>query len=196
MDASARLILASASPRRRELLRVLLDSFEVIPADIDESQLPAETPERYVLRMAEQKAAAIVDRLAEPVGEWAVLGADTAVVLDDQCLGKPCGAAEAADMLGRLSGQTHRVLSSVALMNYRGLLGTAVSATRVWFDVMPSGWIARYVAGGEPMDKAGAYAIQGAAAAWIRRIEGSYSGVVGLPLFETAGILRQSGFID
>ena len=184
------------SPRRRELLRILLGSFEIMPADIDESQLPAETPERYVLRMAKQKAAAIVERLPEPVGEWAVLGADTAVVLDGQCLGKPDNAAEAADMLSRLSGKSHRVLSSVALMNDRNLLGAAVSDTRVWFDALPPEWIVRYVASGEPMDKAGAYAIQGAAAGWIRRIEGSYSGVMGLPLFETAGLLRRFGLIE
>lgn len=196
IDSSMRLMLASASPRRRELLRILLDSFEIMPADIDESQLPAEMPERYVLRMAEQKVAAIVERLPEPVEEWAVLGADTAVVLDGQCLGKPDNAAEAADMLSRLSARSHRVLSSVALMNDRNPVRTAVSDTQVWFDALPPEWIRRYVASGEPMDKAGAYAIQGAAAGWIRRIEGSYSGVMGLPLFETAGLLRRFGLVE
>ena len=196
MNSQQRLILASSSPRRRELLSLLLDSFKVIPADIDESRQPSETPQRYVQRMAEEKAAAVVERLSEPMSNTAVLAADTAVVLDDECLGKPCDAAEAANMLRRLSGRVHEVLSSVALMNHKGLLGSAISTTRVWFDVLPSDWIGRYVSSGEPMDKAGAYGIQGAAAAWVHRIEGSYSGVVGLPLFETAALLRKSGWIE
>lgn len=190
------LILASSSPRRHELLRILLDAFEVMPADIDESRMPSETPQHYVQRMAEEKATAVVEHLPAPVQETAVLAADTAVVLDDECLGKPCDAAEAADMLRRLSGRAHQVLSSVTLMNHQDQLDSVISTTRVWFDVLPSDWIERYVSSGEPMDKAGAYAIQGAAAAWVHRIEGSYSGVVGLPLFETAALLRKSGWIE
>lgn len=183
------LVLASASPRRRELLAVLAPDFEVRPADLDESVGPGETPTGYVQRMAVEKAAAIA--AARP--DAFVLGADTTVVVDQECLGKPRDADDARGMLAALSGRWHEVYSAVALARPGCAPEPALSVTRVAFDRLSTGWIDRYVESGEPMDKAGAYAIQGRAAQWVRRIEGSYSGVMGLPLFETAELLRWAG---
>ncbi|MFO7764246.1 MAG: Maf family protein [Wenzhouxiangellaceae bacterium] len=187
----AGLILASASPRRRELLAILVREFEIRPADIDERRAAGEQPDRYALRLAEEKAAAIARR--EP-GQW-VIGSDTVVVLGDRCLGKPRDAEEAIGMLRSLSGRSHRVYSAVALAGPGRRLDTALSVTEVHFDELPEDWILAYADSNEPMDKAGAYAIQGRAAAWIERIEGSYSGVVGLPLHQTAGLLRRAGLL-
>ena len=185
------LVLASASPRRRELLAVLVADFEVRPADIDESLRDGESPEAYVRRMAVEKAGAVVR--TKP-GCW-VIGSDTAVVGDGACLGKPVDETRACTMLRSLSGRTHRVLSSVALMGPGPVTTTAFNVSRVSFEVLPEYWIRRYAASGEPLDKAGAYAIQGGAAAWISNLNGSYSGVVGLPLFETADLLRDAGLL-
>lgn len=183
------LILASASPRRRELLGLFGIEFEVEPAGIDETVSAGEAPADYVMRMAGAKAQAIAERRpATPV-----LGSDTAVVLDGECLGKPAGDDEAAAMLRRLSGRSHQVLSAVTLIGPDGNAAARLSETLVTFDTLPPEWIARYVASGEPHDKAGAYGIQGAAGVWITRLEGSYSGVVGLPLYETGELLRQAG---
>ncbi len=186
-DRSPRLILASGSPRRRELLAVLQPRFNVIPADIDEAVRGGEAPSDYVRRMAREKAA------AGGFPDW-TLGADTSVVLDGAILGKPGDAGEAVAMLERLSGACHRVHSAVALRSPDGELSERESITDVEFAAIDPAWIRRYVASGDPMDKAGAYGIQGAPAAWIRELRGSYSGVVGLPLFETADLLRDAGF--
>ncbi|MBY6203763.1 Maf family protein [Halomonas denitrificans] len=181
------MILASGSPRRRELLAVLLPRFDVIPADIDESAREGEAPSDYVRRMAREKAA------AGGFPDW-TLGADTSVVLDGVLLGKPADEEEAIAMLERLSGTSHRVHSAVALRGPEGEFAECESITEVEFATIDPAWIRRYVASGDPMDKAGAYGIQGAPAAWIRELRGSYSGVVGLPLFETADLLRGAGF--
>jgi septum formation protein len=178
------LVLASASPRRRELLAQAGFSFEVCPAEIPEEPLADEDPIVYVTRLAREKAQAVFAQLAakvEDVGDLAVLGADTTVTLDNHILGKPEDAADAARMLRLLSGRTHRVITGVALVTAEGA-EVAAEATAVRFLTLPDEEIAAYVASGEPMDKAGAYAIQGRAARWIPRIEGCYFNVVGLPL--------------
>jgi septum formation protein len=187
--ATARLVLASASPRRRELLSLFGVDFEVEPADIDETVLSGERPSDYVRRVAADKALAVHRR----AGKRFVLGSDTAVVLDGECLGKPDGEAAARAMLERLSGTAHQVLSAVALVAPDGGLSERSSSTEVEFARLPDDWIERYIASGEPHDKAGAYGIQGAAGIWVRSLSGSYSGVVGLPLFETGELLREAG---
>jgi septum formation protein len=185
------MILASASPRRRELLAVFGLPFSVVPADIDESWQPGERPGDYVLRMAIEKAGAVAHQHpGQPV-----LGADTAVVLDERPLGKPADAAEARAMLARLSGRSHEVMSAVALITPDGNRSHRLNITEVEFSLLPERWIERYVASGDPLDKAGAYGIQNQAGIWIRRISGSYTGVVGLPLFETGELLREAGLI-
>jgi len=185
------LVLASASPRRRALLTILVAAFEVRPADIDERLEPGEAPEAYVSRLAVEKAG----RISEGAPERWVIGADTAVVCDGECLGKPQDENQACEMLRSLSGRTHKVYSAVALTGPGSGVTTALSITSVQFERLPDDWIVRYVASGEPLDKAGAYAIQGQAAAWISAISGSYSGVVGLPLYETAELLRSAGLL-
>lgn len=183
------LMLASASPRRVELLRQLGVAFGVCPADVPELRQHGESPADYGLRVATDKARAVQRQLPP---EALVLGADTEVLVDDELLGKPVDAAHAAQLLGRLSGRTHEVLSAVVLL--RGTeCWQALSRTRVWFRPIGVQEVRDYVATGEPMGKAGAYAIQGLAAAWIARIDGSYSGVMGLPLFETAELLSRAG---
>jgi septum formation protein len=185
--ATPSLVLASGSPRRRELLAVLVRRFEVRPADIDESVQAGESPSSYVQRMACEKAAALEHEI------W-TLGADTSVVLEGTILGKPADAEEAMSMMRSLSGRCHHVHSAVALRAPDGGIEVRESVTEVEFAVPDENWVARYAASGDPLDKAGAYGIQGAPAAWIRAIRGSYSGVVGLPLFETAELLRAAGF--
>lgn len=189
-DGSA-LILASASPRRRELLAILVPDFEVRPANIVERPGASEAPEEYVERLAIEKAR---DVARTAPGAW-VLGSDTEVVRDGICLGKPADPAKACDMLRSLSARSHKVLSSVALVAPDSSINTALSLSEVRFAALPEKWIRRYAASGEPLDKAGGYAIQGQAAAWISNLNGSYSGVVGLPLFETAGLLRDAGLV-
>lgn len=186
------LVLASASPRRRELLGVLVDDFQVRPADLEERSRPGEAPGDYVLRLAVEKATAIAHSSPD---RW-VIGADTEVVLDGRCLGKPGDNRQALEMLRSLSGRDHDVYSAVVLVGPDSSIQTAVCRSSVCFEAIPEKWIRRYASSGEPLDKAGGYAIQGQAAAWISRLEGSYSGVVGLPLFETAGLLRQAGLVD
>ena len=192
------LVLASASPRRRELLRQAGFSFEVHPAHIPEEPLEGEDPIAYVTRLARKKAEAVFRELtaanrAAVHGSLdgkslAVLGADTTVTLDRTILGKPADAADAARMLRLLSGRTHRVMTGVALVTAKGV-EVAAEATAVRFLTLSDEEIAAYVATGEPMDKAGAYAIQGRAARWIPRIEGCYFNVVGLPLALVATLL-------
>lgn len=182
------LVLASASPRRVELLRQLGVDFVVRPADVLEERQSGESPEGYGLRVATEKAREAQRHL--PAGTL-VLGADTEVLLDGRILGKPRDQAHAGELLHALSGRSHEVLSAVVLLD-DAEIRTALSRTRVWFRPLSAVEIIDYVVGGEPMGKAGAYAIQGRAAAWIERIDGSYSGVMGLPLFETAELLKPS----
>ena len=186
-DASPQIVLASASPRRRELLRQMGVAFRVVPADVDEAVLPGETPAAYVLRVARDKAAAVWSRTS---GRLPVLAADTAVVLDGAILGKPADRAEAVAMLGRLSDRTHEVFSAVAVQSGPDRVADRVNVTQVTFAPLEADWIEDYCDSGEPMDKAGAYGVQGVAAARIVRIEGSFSGVMGLPLYETCELLR------
>jgi septum formation protein len=172
------LVLASASPRRAELLRAAGVRFDVMPADVDETQRAGEDAETYVQRLAADKAA----RVAALVPGRAVLGADTAVVLDGEVLGKPRDARDAVDMLSRLSGRSHQVLTGVCLIDREGHAETAVSTTLVEFRRLSEAEIDGYVASGEPMDKAGAYGIQAGARAFITRFDGDYHTVVGLPV--------------
>ena len=190
--------LASRSPRRRELLRQIGVTFEIIPlreaprhpADVDETPRPGETPEAYVLRVACEKAQAAVGiTRARRLAGRPVLAADTTVVCDDMILGKPENAAAALRMLSSLAGRAHRVLTAVAV-KAGDVIDTRVSESQVWFRALTAEEIRRYIATGESTDKAGAYAVQGRAAAFITRIEGSYSGIMGLPLAETAELLR------
>lgn len=183
------MILASASPRRRELLAVFGLPFSVVPADIDESWTAGEAAADYTIRIALEKAAVVARQYPDEV----VLGADTAVVVDGEPLGKPADANEARSMLERLSGRGHEVLSAVALIGPDGRHLHRLNVTEVEFSLLPRAWIEQYVASGDPMDKAGAYGIQNQAGVWIRRINGSYTGVVGLPLFETGELLREAG---
>jgi septum formation protein len=191
------LILASASPRRRELLTQAGFSFEVHPADIPEEPLENEDPADYVTRLAREKAEAVFRELTAGNegmdGEsLVVLGADTTVTLDRHILGKPEDQADAARMLRLLSGRTHRVITGVALVTAERA-EVAAEVTSVRFLEMSDTEIAAYVATGEPMDKAGAYAIQGRAARWIPRIEGCYFNVVGLPLALVSKLLKSCG---
>jgi septum formation protein len=180
--------LASVSPRRRELLTQIGVPHIVVGADIDETVQVGEAPRDYVLRMARQKALAVRER-----GErLPVLAADTTVVLDGLIYGKPRDREDGLAMLGRLSGRTHEVLTAVAVADSHGVaLRLSVSAVR--FRGLSSEECAAYWETGEPRDKAGGYAVQGAAAVFIESLSGSYSGVMGLPLFETAELLRAAG---
>jgi septum formation protein len=184
-----RLILASASPRRRELLSAAGFVFDVDAVEVDERRTDGETPAAYVERLARAKAhAAAAQR--EPA--TAVLGADTVVVVDDEVLGKPRDAADATRMLRLLSGRAHEVLTGVALTGQDGTV-SRVERTTVWFAPLSETDIAWYVASGEPMGKAGAYAIQALASRFIPRIEGSYTNVVGLPVTTVVELLEKSG---
>lgn len=187
-DRRPRLILASASPRRHELLTLFRLPFDIVPAQIDEAIHSGESAPDYVARMARQKALAV----GGEAGGF-VLGADTVVVLDGECLGKPADEHEAGAMLKRLSGRAHRVLSAVALAADGRIHDHHTSATLVEFDDLPPWWIDGYIRSGEPFDKAGAYGIQGAAGIWVKSIAGSYSSVVGLPLNATARLLAAAG---
>jgi len=192
MNSPQTILLASASPRRHELLKQLEVKFTVGPANIDESIIDGETPREYVLRLAGEKALAGFE---QTLGLMPALGSDTIVLLDGEILGKPGSRAEAESMLGQLSGQTHHVYSAVALALEPGKVIDTLNITAVTFGTMPPEWIRQYCKSDEPMDKAGAYAVQGGTGQYVRRIEGSYSGVMGLPLFETAELLRQAGLL-
>ena len=209
--------LASKSPRRRLLLEQIGIAYTLVDAAIDEVPRPGEPPERFVERMACEKAQAGLVALGN-ARTAPVLAADTAVVLGERVLGKPRDAEHAVTMLGALSGKMHRVISAVAIAGVgagAGDTGSGVavddgrgsatgtdpgcaprvvtSISRVWFRVIPHDEIRAYVASGEPLDKAGAYAIQGRAAIFVKRLDGSFSGVMGLPLCETASLLREAG---
>jgi septum formation protein len=186
------LVLASASPRRSELLAQAGFSFKVHPAHIPEDPLPDEDPIAYVVRLAREKAQAVFAQLSsEGSAALQVLGADTTVTLDNHILGKPEDAADAARMLRLLSGRTHRVITGVAVVTEKST-EVAAEVTGVQFLTLSNEEIAAYVATGEPMDKAGAYAIQGRAARWIPRIEGCYFNVVGLPLALVSTLLEST----
>ena len=183
------LCLASASPRRRELLAQIGVAHTTAAANIDESVLAGETATDYVLRMARAKALAVRGH----AGALPVLGADTSVVLDGVICGKPASAADGLAMLGRLSGRTHTVLTAVALVVPGSAPATRLSTSEVTFRKLSHAECLAYWESGEPRDKAGGYAVQGRAAVFIERLNGSYSGVMGLPLFETAELLRAAG---
>lgn len=188
------LILASASPRRRELLVLVGVPFSAESADLNEELLPNEAAAAYVQRLAEEKAHAIWTRHQAADTEadaLIVLGADTCVVCDGKILGKPRDPFDARHMLEMLSGRTHAVLTGLAIVTRKGVV-RAVEVTQVTFNVLTAAEIAAYVATGEPLDKAGAYAIQGGAARWIPRIEGCYFNVVGLPIARTASLLAEA----
>lgn len=178
------LLLASQSPRRAELLRQIGLDFKCLPADIDETPLAGESPEDYVRRMATEKARAMH---ARHPGD-AVIGSDTTVVLHNRVLGKPVDRKDGIDMLLALSGQTHRVLTGVALVHDR--VDYVLSQSEVSFRTVSEDEAGRYWDSGEPRDKAGGYAIQGLGAVFVQHIQGSYSGIMGLPLYETAQLLR------
>ena len=194
-----KIYLASRSPRRRELLKQIGVAFEVLVlrdhpgrnVDVDESQLPGESPDDHVRRVCRMKADAgwqrILQRRLRP---FPVLGADTVVCVDEVILGKPPDAAHAVKMLRLLSGREHRVLTAIAV-KHNERLELVVSESRVRFAELAQADIEAYVASGEPTDKAGAYAIQGRAGAFITELHGSYSGVMGLPLYETIELLKK-----
>jgi nucleoside triphosphate pyrophosphatase len=183
-----RLVLASSSPRRAELLRAADFEFEIAPASIDERARPDERPADYVMRLASEKAGSV--QSTQPCNDCFVLGADTAVVVDDEILGKPESDADAARMLARLSGRSHHVLTGVSVRHADREVG-AVESTTVWFTELTSDEVTWYVRSGEGRDKAGAYAIQGRAARFIPRIDGSYSNVVGLPIALVQALIAQ-----
>lgn len=200
------LLLASASPRRHEILNQLCIDHRVVqvpaPDGDDEPQLPDETPQDYVQRTAREKAYRAAAWLSQSAmkkvyehREIYILCADTTVMLNQTILGKPHDLADAADTLQQLSGQTHEVHTAIALMhNYTLFEARSISTVR--FKALSMSEIRQYCATGEPMDKAGAYAIQGRGAAFITELTGSYTGVMGLPAYETIVLLRQAGFVE
>ena len=187
-----KLILASASARRSDLLRMAGIPFEAFPADVDETPRRGEAPPALVKRLAAEKARAVAKGLRE---DSMVIAADTEVVLDGRVFGKPSTPHDAAEMLRTLSGKTHDVITGLALMRVpRGEMGVELEETRVTCASLSDEEIARYVASGEPMGKAGAYAIQGRAGVFITRIEGCYYNVMGLPLSRLYRMLREMGW--
>lgn len=193
MTVATQIYLASQSPRRRELLQQIGIKFRVLVPDVNEAPLPREAPADYVERIARIKAEVTWMRVVERrMKRHPVLAADTAVILGRRILGKPQSDAEATTMLQALSGRTHQVISAVAMV-HEGKIKLVRSESAVTFRRLAPGEIAQYVLSGEPQDKAGAYAIQGLATVFISRIDGSYSGVMGLPLFETSRLLKSFG---
>lgn len=190
---SSRIILASASPRRQELLASAGIAFRVVPGDIDETPHPGEEPAPHVVRLAEEKAR---EASARADGRF-FIGADTIVLLDGEILGKPCDESEAAVMLRKLSGRMHHVITGFAIIDHESdrIVRRTVS-TEVYFRPVSDTEIAAYIATGCPLDKAGAYAIQGGAASMVEKINGSYTNVVGLPLCEVVEVLRGFGALE
>jgi len=192
-----KIILASASPRRAEILRDAGIAFEVCAARVDESRRDGEAPEELVLRLAEAKARAAAGQSARALFDEPriIVGADTEVVVNGSVLGKPQSEEEAHAMLWQLSGRTHEVITGLAVMKFPGgKARTEVETTRVTFSALSEKEIAAYVATGEPFDKAGGYAIQGRAGRYVTRVEGCYFNVVGLPLARLWRILRELGW--
>lgn len=187
------IILASASPRRQELLASAGVTFSVVPGDIDETPYPGEEPTAHVVRLAEEKAR---EASARAAGRF-FIGADTIVVLEGEILGKPRDEADAAVMLRKLSNRMHHVITGFAVVDHES--GRTVSravSTEVYFRKITDAEIAAYIATGCPLDKAGAYAIQGGAASMVEKINGSYTNVVGLPLCEVVGALRELAAVN
>lgn len=190
-----RLFLASSSPRRRELLAQIGVSFEVLSPDIPEHVLAGESAEDYVSRLAAEKARAGLNLLPESSAEEEILllGSDTSVVVDGTILGKPQDRRAGLEMLSQLSGRRHQVMTAVSLLNNQGRQQTRISVSEVQFRHLSMDEIERYWHSGEPADKAGGYAVQGLGAVFIEQLTGSYSAVMGLPLFETAELLESFG---
>jgi septum formation protein len=188
-----KIILASQSPRRVAILKQMGIECMVMPADIDESQLANETPTDYVLRLAKQKALAIQMQLNGQYAEMPILAADTTVALGETLFGKPENDADATQMLKKLSGTQHQVHTAVALV-FNQQIELAINTTLVEMMPLSDAMIEAYIATNEHADKAGSYAIQGLAGNWIKRIEGSYTGVMGLPVHETAMLLKKLSF--
>lgn len=182
--------MASKSPRRAELLKQIHVNYDVIAVDVAEIQAPDEAPIDFALRIAQQKVLAAVQQLDDDITP--VLGADTIVVLDQQILQKPVDKDDAVCMLKKLSGRSHEVITAVAVSDDLRRIHTVARTTKVQFRIISEQEIEEYWHSGEPVDKAGAYAIQGKGAVFVEHIEGSYSGVVGLPLFETYELLLQA----
>jgi len=182
------IVLASGSPRRKQLLEMLHIPFRVIPPDVDEHVLPGEAPDRYVTRLSRAKAQAVAPRAPGDV----ILAADTTVVLDGTIFEKPTSPANAVEMLTRLQGRTHEVMTAVAVAQ-DGKVEQALDVSRVTFRPADRATLEAYVATGEPMDKAGAYAIQGLGAPLIERVEGDFFGVMGLPLRLALDLLARFG---
>ncbi len=202
MIIQPRIYLASQSPRRRELLKQIGVNFEMLllrsdprrNADVDEAPYAEELPEAYVKRVCEAKARAGWDALkCRNLPAFPVLAADTSVILNGRIIGKPRDRDEASAMLRQLSGQQHQVLSAVTLA-FEERIETRLSVSKITFATLGEDRILRYILTNEPLDKAGAYGIQGYAAAFIQHMDGSYSGVMGLPLFETADLLQAFGY--
>ena len=185
---SVQIILASASPRRKELLDQIKVTYKAHPVDLDETPLPNESPLDYVQRLAAEKSAVCMTRFGT---EIPVLAADTAVILGSVIMGKPKNQADALAMLTQLSGKTHQVFSAISLRGREH--SQAVSITEVAFRRLTESEMLNYWHSGEPVDKAGSYAIQGMGGMLVESIKGSFSGVVGLPLFETAELLSKEG---
>lgn len=185
------LLLASRSPRRRELLGQLGIAFEVLPVDIEEIPLPSESALEYNRRVAREKA--LAGAAAAGGRKLAVLGADTEVIDQERVFGKPADREEAAAMLQDLSGRTHQVATALALVTPDGRVLQRQQTSKVTFARLQQAAIDAYCASDEPLGKAGAYAIQGRAGAWISHLSGSYSGVMGLPLYDTVCLLSQAG---
>lgn len=190
---SKHIYLASRSPRRAELLQQIGVDFYVLPLDVDEAPLSGEVPQDYVVRLARMKAEVGLARLqGGDMLMLPLLAADTTVSVDGVILGKPQDDADAAAMLRCMSGRWHAVLTGIAVATPSGIF-SALSSTQVEMAILSEADIIAYITSTEPRDKAGAYAIQGLAGTFIRRIEGSYSGVMGLPIFETAQLLKNTG---
>lgn len=191
--SEAQLILASSSPRRRELLDQIGISYHIIISEIEEVAFAGEEADQFVCRMAREKALHVKNREGL---DLPVLAADTVVVLDGSILGKPVNRKHAVEMLGGLSGRTHEVWSAVALLLQSGKMLECLNVTQVTFSPLNADWIGIYCNTGDPMDKAGAYGVQGMAAQKISMLQGSYSSVMGLPLYETSEMLAEAGLLN
>ena len=193
MSSHGTIILASASPRRTELMSLAGIEFSVVPADINEAVLPGENPSEHVMRLSREKA----DVVAGTTNGRFFIGADTVVVLDDRIMGKPADEAEAFQMLSALSGRNHEVITGFSVFDkVSGIHLSRCVRTEVTFKELSEGEIRSYIATGCPMDKAGAYAMQGGAVHFIRSISGSYTNVIGLPMTELYETLCQLGALD
>lgn len=191
-SANVHFVLASGSPRRKQLLENLGASLEVIPGDLDENT-PLTDPEAVVRHLAQEKASLVARALPEEKKPFVVLGADTIVVLGKQILGKPQSHQEAFDMLMSLSGKEHQVYTGVCVIDSSGSLDCTVCVSRVFFRKLEEKEVEYYVATEEPMDKAGAYALQGIASAFVEKVDGCYTNIIGLPVPDTITLLRRHG---